>query len=112
MNAGILRVELMGTDIEATYSKAKVDDQLNIAVLGFGLQTYVRHGENRKRTLNHEFVVLDYKQVDYLVTGWLTNIQPKINAPSYGVVAWVTSKNDQIPKQATGGMVPNHIFQF
>lgn len=111
-SAGILRVELIGNDIEATYSKASTDDHLNIAVLGFGLQTYVRHGENRRTTLKQEFVVLDYKQVDYLVDGWLTTLESEIKAPSYGVVAWVSGKNDLIPKQATGGLIPNHTFEF
>ena len=80
-------------------------NQLNIAILGQGLSTDVKRGENRGKTLDHNFVVLAITTI-----GSSTNNQwngslptPSIIAPNYAVAAWVTRGGSLKPIQVVGG---------
>jgi hypothetical protein len=59
VKAGVLSAHLNGQDLVVHYSK-QGDYQLNIAYLGMGLVSKVTAGENRSRTLVHDFVVLNH----------------------------------------------------
>lgn len=82
---------------------------VHTALLGHGLTTKVRSGENAGKTLSHEFVVL--KTASQNLSKKTKNYQTQINQPksssnkaqSYSLVFWVTEAGSQRPLQVTGG---------
>ena len=108
--AGVLRVEIDGGRVAARYNAfVKVrQPRLNVALLGFGLETPVAAGENHGRTLRHEFVVLGHQIApmtrdgqNLIANAMLpTAIEP---AQRFAVAAWVSDGRDPKPVQAVGG---------
>jgi hypothetical protein len=86
--------------------------QVHVALLGHGLSTQVKSGENAGETLHHEFVVL--KMLNRTMTQregqYVADLQLPKNqssgATGFSVVFWVTGKGRQTPIQATGGPLP------
>ncbi len=85
------------------------DDRLSIhvALLGFGLKTEVRAGENIGRELNHDFVVLEYMRAslhpaDGAYQGTTRQPQSNIDAEEYALAVWVSKETEQAPLQAAG----------
>jgi hypothetical protein len=81
--------------------------ELNIAVLGFGLSSQVRAGENRGRALEHDFVVLGYERGSLRRRGDRLRGRARLpatrfRAPRTALVAWVSGVDDQRPVQALG----------
>lgn len=79
----------------------------NIALLGFGLATNIRAGENKGLTLTHDFVVLDLKQNSMRADRGIftaTARRPSIDADAqrYAIALWVTRAGQQTPLQAAG----------
>ncbi len=79
-----------------------------LAVLGFGLRTEVVAGENRGRTLRHEFVVLGLTEAPMVTAehGFSARLpvpEPRREAPRLGIAAWVTDGDRLAPLQALGG---------
>jgi len=79
------------------------------ALLGNGLVSHVLRGENKGRTLKHEFVVLaldkqGMKEKGKTLTAEVT-LKPKgkIAPKSNSVAFWVTTWKSQAPVQAVGG---------
>ena len=107
---GNLDVVLKGNDISAVFSP--VDEQtteweLNVAVLGFKLESNVRRGENAGRRLKQEFVVLGYRRKDSSDSKWQMKL-PRVKkeyAMHTGLAVWVNKKGAQTPVQATGGWI-------
>ncbi|WP_146004184.1 hypothetical protein [Halioglobus japonicus] len=79
--------------------------RLSVAILGFGLETPVRAGENRGEQLEHEFVVLGF--VSYQGNGRWQGTLPEAplreEATRLGIAAWVSGSDAQRPLQAAGG---------
>jgi len=64
--AGQLNIDIKQDQLTAQYQTKLPRNQslvLNIAILGFDLTSKVKKGENKGRTLKHEFVVLGYVQL-------------------------------------------------
>lgn len=84
--------------------------ELNVALLGFDMQTQVRAGENEGKQLRHDFVVLQHVNQQGVGAGqttWeLTIPQTSQAAPSLGIAAWVSRAGSLSPIQATGGFLP------
>lgn len=85
-------------------------DTVHVALLGMGLQTEVRAGENRGRTLAHDFVVLalqardlDARDDALVVSGVLP--RATATAGRLAVAAWVSADPRQAPVQAVGGFL-------
>ena len=83
-----------------------------VALLGFGIQTDVKAGENNGRTLTHDFIVLSTKQTKLTksgdeFTGTLPLPEPGVKAPRLALVAWVHNEQSQRPVQAVGGWLTN-----
>ena len=79
----------------------------HVALLGFGVSSEVKRGENRGATLHHEFVVLGHAAAP-LSSGLaeLTLKQnPAVAVKSLGVAAWISRGNDPTPIQAAGGFL-------
>ena len=79
--------------------------QLNVAILGVGLETDVTRGENHGKTLKHDFVVLGISQFSSSQVGMWQGQLPaaSVDAPRYAVAAWITKGGRLAPIQATGG---------
>ncbi len=82
---------------------------VHVALLGHGLSTKVKYGENAGETLHHEFVVLktmkaDLKRKKGVYSATLPLPQnAKSGAKQTSVVFWVSVEGDQKPIQAVGG---------
>jgi len=81
-----------------------------IALLGLGLETMIKAGENSGRTLNHDFVVLDLNHGPMEVqdggfTAYALLPKSDIKADRYAVAVWINRGDDISPIQATGGYI-------
>ncbi|MDJ0928275.1 MAG: DUF1223 domain-containing protein [Gammaproteobacteria bacterium] len=78
------------------------------ALLGFDQVTRVLRGENRGRELRHDFVVLEFEQLELeagessLVAPIRFEARPE-TAERYGLAVWVTEKGSMEPVQSLGG---------
>jgi hypothetical protein len=111
-NAGVLTVELVAGKFSANFEPASPTPQkasvLNLALLGVGMQTRVRAGENRGKVLSHDFVVLDhrsYSAENLLWQGELPASTQAADASALAWVAWVSTPDNLAALQATGGWV-------
>lgn len=107
---GALRLDINDDRFAARFDASTILDgkatRLHVAVLGAGLETDVRAGENRGRTLSHDFVVLGYKHYDAANHAWdakLPSITHRSDADRLAVAAWVSRGDDLVPVQAVGG---------
>ncbi len=105
---GDLIVHVDGDRVSASFTPEdsnNSDWELNIAVLGFDLESDVNSGENAGRKLKQEFVVLGYRKENTDKNTWQTNLPgaKKEFARKTALAVWVNKKGDQTPVQATGG---------
>jgi len=108
--AGTLEVAINDADLTVRFvSELQHGDlRASVALLGFGLETRVKAGENAGRTLSHDFVVLSVEEAALKLEGnvfkaRLASPSRKVDAQRYAIVAWVNSKGSQVPIQAAGG---------
>jgi hypothetical protein len=106
--AGILKVELSAGLARVTFQPAVLAREafeVHLALLGGGIISPVKAGENRGETLQHEFVVLA------LVTHQLVSGVAELTLPEFpatrvrrrALAVWVTRSRSLEPLQATGG---------
>jgi hypothetical protein len=84
--------------------------EVNVALLGGGIVSDVRRGENAGRALRHEFVVLRLES-QLLTRGddgvWSTTValapRTDIAAPRRALAAWINPRGRLAPIQAVGG---------
>ena len=80
---------------------------LNVAWLGFELETKIQAGENEGKTLKHDFVSINTDTLKGKVVEESYTWKFKANLAglpiSKGAAFWVTSGEDPTPIQATGG---------
>ena len=83
--------------------------QLNVAILGVGISNDVTRGENRGKTLEHDFIVLGMSRyASFDENQWKGELpQSSANAPRYAIAVWVTQGQNLEPIQATGGYLAN-----
>ncbi|MGH7197335.1 MAG: DUF1223 domain-containing protein [Candidatus Omnitrophota bacterium] len=92
-------------------SKRKRALEIHGAILGFGVTSEVKAGENRGRTLRHDFIVLNYQKSGMArangeYSGSLTlEIPAAFQAERFGFAVWVTEEGETAPVQATGGYI-------
>ena len=106
--AGVLTARINpGRELSLTYQAAGAERgwEAHIALLGAGIESEVRAGENGGRRLSHDFVVL-----------WLTTLQggdgaePRIKLPprregEKAIAVWITRPGGLTPVQAAGGWI-------
>jgi len=106
---GALHVRLTGNRVEATFANKARDSQslkIHVAVLGLGLKTHIRAGENAGRSALHDFVVLNDTVLDRKAASKWEGSLPTVSrdkAGRYALVAWVEAPGSPMPIQATGG---------
>lgn len=112
LEAGELTIQTTKSTVNAEYLTHQPRNQslvLNIAILGFDMTSTITAGENRGRTLNHDFVVLSHKsyamqpQQSGFKTGHITLPELPSQTTQKAIVAWVSSPANPSPLQATGG---------
>jgi len=82
--------------------------QLHVAILGMGLTSDIRAGENAGRHTTHQFVVLAHTQITSDKLRWELAL-PRIRHDQPGrkaLVVWVSEPENPTPLQATGGFLP------
>ncbi|MFT4939972.1 MAG: hypothetical protein ACI88A_003022 [Paraglaciecola sp.] len=86
----------------------KQDLEMHMTLLGFGLKTEIKRGENAYKTLVQDFVVLEYETLAYS-EHQAKSVWPKSSlwADKYALVVWLTKSDDLSPIQATGGHIPS-----
>lgn len=104
---GILRVAIDSAGAVTGHFTSDEPLEFHVAVLGMGLKNTIGNGENRGKTLTHDFVVLDWHQVPGSPP-WQTAL-PDLSTLPLGekpaVVFWVSKPGDVGIIQATGGYV-------
>ena len=101
----------LGAHFSAAYA-AEDDLLLHVAILGMNLETEVRAGENKGKTLYHDFVVVGLSSVElkYVDGDYIAATQISESAGVSGdraIVAWVSSADRQAPIQSVGGFLPS-----
>lgn len=112
-NAGILKVSgEFAKPFNVAYQSGegvKKGYSIEGVLLGFGIVSKVTRGENRGRTLEHDFVVLDYRTAKMNENAEGYDVQMAFQSPEgiepgrYGVAFWVHTVENPEPLQAAGG---------
>ena len=116
INVGILKVDhdQHTQQLSISFSAlATIEQQtlsVNIAILGMNLSTEVKLGENKGRTLHHDFVVLSHTQHSVsIINNQMQQLQialPELSDSGQNqnaLVVWVSDPESQQIIQATGG---------
>ena len=110
MLAGYLEAEVGNSQIDTQYVKSQdgfeeSDLVAHAALLGFGIKTSVKRGENANRVLSHDFVVIDY------VKAPMGELEGKhgaslpipenddVETTRRALVLWVSTRQDPTPLQ-------------
>lgn len=117
-SVGVLDVNILGKQLRATFTSRSDSSEvarLHLALVGAGITTDIKRGENRHKRLAHDFTVLSHQTFD-------ANEQSKgefvgkitlpsdlmTNAERLAWVAWIEQEGQAI--QAVGDwLVPNNI---
>jgi len=107
---GTLTVDIDRQSLTARYQAAPSQTgplMLHVAVLGFDIVTPVTSGENRGKTLTHDFVVLAWhtQRDNHAAHRWQFNRETVdwLQAHARAIAVWVSAAGDPTPLQATGG---------
>jgi peptide-methionine (R)-S-oxide reductase len=116
-NAGVLALELSGTAASIRFEPAGkiARGTAHVALLGTGLTRKILSGENKGRTLTHDFVVLDYQRTTLINEkgAWVGRsalLHKSQLAPSrYAIAVWITDGERGAPIQAAGAWLKEDI---
>jgi hypothetical protein len=115
VTVGDLRLRVEGRDVAVRFDPTAVDDSelmLHIVVLGMNLESRVRAGENKGRTLRHDFAALGMISLPFeRVNGSyraITRLPATASQSRHrALVAWVSTIDAQVPIQSVGGFLPS-----
>lgn len=111
---GVLKLEINDQQVSIEFMPTKFSHkklEVNLALLGFDLETEVKAGENRGKKLPHNFVVLAVNQANLKANEnqYMTQLDipvSTIKASRFGIVAWINDSHNQMPLQTVGGWLP------
>ena len=108
--AGKLSVTLDKNRISAEFLTKQFDSQpltLTVAVLGMGLKSSIKAGENSGHKSLHEFVILKYITKKSNNARWTFElpVYDQMGASQLAVVAWVSKAGNPRPIQSVGGYI-------
>lgn len=111
---GPLRLDIESGRIDVRYQPKSIPAgplETHVAILGFGIETNVKAGENEGRKLEHDFVVLGYQRAALVRDGdtFVARVKrpsPLHPAPRLAIAGWVNSLGDLRPIQSVGGWLP------
>ncbi|MCV6604986.1 MAG: DUF1223 domain-containing protein [Porticoccaceae bacterium] len=102
-DVGNLQLNTDGKQFHAKFD-GKGGQQLHIAILGMKITSKVTRGENRNKTLTHDFVVVGFGSYEAENGSWNGRLPMLMHQPdNYAIAAWVTDGKSQRPIQAVGG---------
>jgi len=109
-NAGMLALELAKTGTVRFAPAGKFSGGVaHVVLLGAGLTRKITAGENKGRTLTHDFVVLDYQRANlvpqngaWVGRGIELHRPAGVKPARYALALWVTDETN-VPLQAAGG---------
>lgn len=82
---------------------------INIAILGFDIHTKITRGENARKTLVDNFVVLGFKQHQYQAQETILNYpEIAVKSEKYAVVVWLSTSDELTPIQSVAGYLPDN----
>ena len=112
-NAGVLSFTATREKLNISYTRPSADIILNIALLGFGIDTKIERGENQNRTLRQEFVALSHRQYVASNGNWKISFPKDKSAPAneYALAIWVSRHPNIAPIQATGHWIPKEWIE-
>lgn len=113
-STGRLTVRVDGQDVEVKFDPADgdvIEPLVHVTLLGMGLSSAVKAGENRGRTLRHDFVVLGLSSAPLSgdsgsFTGIVKLPTASAVADRYAFAAWISVNGNAAPIQAVGGYLP------
>lgn len=107
---GVLSGQLVGNELCIRFEPATTTNAshtLEVAVLGFDITNRIGRGENRGRSLTHQFAVLEHARLQSEDNHWCQALETTgWPAKKLGVAAWVTRPDSAAPIQATGAWIP------
>lgn len=113
---GTLDVTLENGRVQAQYRSLDTSPtayDLHLAILGLGLHSSIKAGENEGREARHEFVVLGLDQRQSRDKGspvsWqlqLPRVKQTHGAKQQALVVWVSKAGTYTPLQVVGGLIP------
>ena len=105
--SGLLSVDVTNGQISASYRSEKNTQEaleLHVALLGFDLTTKIAGGENRGKSLTHQFVVLQHVSAVSDRNEWMLAVPEHLgDVKKRALAIWITQPDRQQPLQATGG---------
>jgi hypothetical protein len=101
-----LIAELDNQDLSINFDAIESTKALtaHVALIGFDQQSNVTAGENRGRTLSHQFIVLDKQQQTKAGSQWQFKIPNSDISRRTAIAIWIT-QSDMTILQATGGWI-------
>ncbi len=105
---GTLSATIADDQLTASFPASDTPMDLNVAILGFGIETDIERGENRNRTLPQEFVALSHEVYRSDNGTWDVALPVRgLQAEDrHGIALWVSEPGSPVPVQATGGWLP------
>ncbi len=110
---GKLSITLNKNQISAEFIPRQSDAPqaltLTVAILGMGLKTSIKAGENSGHAASHEFVNLKYTSKNATDRKWSFALPSydRMEATQLALVAWISKSGDPRPIQSVGGYI-NH----
>ncbi|MEO9509346.1 MAG: DUF1223 domain-containing protein, partial [Nonlabens ulvanivorans] len=95
------------TQVKVNFDTVTDNDLIaHVALLGFDIKTKVKAGENNRRLLNHDFVVIGYQQKEMTINNASSSVvdlpfPPVVNVDTdkTAMVVWVSTKENPTPIQ-------------
>lgn len=117
VSVGNLSVAIDGRAVAVRFDPIKTYDrrlEVHVAVLGMGLESVVKAGENKGRTLRHDFVSLLVQNKalttsDGGYTATLNIDSFEAETDELALVAWVSRSGEPAPLQSVGGYLPQAL---
>lgn len=108
-DAGVLSFNANRKNISVSYTRPAANVVLNVALLGFGIDSEIARGENSGKTLRQEFVALSHRQYASSNGSWTIPLprERATDASEYAIAIWVSRTPSIAPVQATGYWIPN-----
>lgn len=100
-----LTLTVNGNTVQVNYD-AQVPMIAHVALLGMGIESIIEKGENRGKTLNHNFVVLNLSTQEGMASWTFDhNTATALKAPRTAIVAWVSEPGSVAISQAVAGFL-------
>ncbi|MFD2176084.1 DUF1223 domain-containing protein [Veronia pacifica] len=101
--AGILKASLDDQSLTVNYDQPR-NYTVNIALLAMNESTEVKRGENAGRSLEHEFIVVDFASY-YGKNEWQHTISNELSAQPDAVAVWLEQSGSNDPVQTVAGLI-------